>query len=121
MRTLPYKIFLSATLLLGACTYEVQEPERCVGDHLDRALSYGLDVAPIIRSSCTLPSCHVSGFEEGDFTNFSDLKDKAEHGLLESVIKTNQMPHTNTYGPKVLTDCEKKVILQWIRRGSINN
>ncbi|MDN5212887.1 hypothetical protein QQ020_12550 [Fulvivirgaceae bacterium BMA12] len=114
-----YQIF--TCLLLTACISEVREYEMCETDQLDQAVSYSLEVAPIIRSTCTLPACHINGFENGDFTNFNQLKGKVDNGLLETVITTSQMPPAFTKGPKQLTYCEKKLIIRWIDEGGLNN
>lgn len=121
MKVIKYQIYIYLSLSLTACINEMRDYETCASEQLDRAVSYSLDVAPIIRSSCALPSCHVNGFENGDFTNFSQLREKAENGLLEMVIITNQMPPDFTEGPKPLTHCEKKIIVKWIDEGGPNN
>lgn len=121
MKITKYQICIFLMLSVSACINEVREFETCDNGQLDEAVSYSLRVAPVIRGSCTLPSCHVNGFENGDFTDFNQLKEKAENGLLEMVITTDQMPPDFTEGPKLLTQCEKKIIIKWIDEGSPNN
>ncbi len=111
---------LSGIIFLG-CRSEKIVPEPCANPVSKETLSYSLDVYPIIATDCTLPKCHITGFEKGDFTRYDELKKKADSGLLKYMIITQQMPHGNTKGQKYLTDCETTVILTWIEAGAKNN
>src|SRR5215218_480901 len=108
-------------LNLCACTYYTAEVIPCDGQLVDRNISYKSDVSPIIGKTCALSGCHVTGFENGDFTSFDDIKKKADSGMLELMITTAQMPASDTQGPKSLTACEIELIKNWIKEGAVNN
>lgn len=108
-------------IFLGSCRNEKVDPIACEDPVSGETISYNLDVYPIISSNCILSNCHVTGFEKGNFTNFDEIKQKAESGVLRYMILTQQMPHGNTDGKYYLTDCEQTKILTWINAGSKNN
>jgi hypothetical protein len=116
-----FKILCLSVIFSGACRNEKIVPVPCDTPVSTETISYNLDVYPIISSNCTLANCHVTGFEKGDFTNFDEIKQKAESGMLKYMIVTQQMPHGDTKGQRYLTDCEKTKILTWIDGGSKNN
>ena len=104
---------------LGACSY-IQSEDDCDLPMIDQELSYSLDVAPIIRSTCAIQSCHVAGFENGDFTTFETFKSKIDNGKLEFMISNREMPPANSKGP-ALMPCDLKTIRTWISQGAPNN
>ena len=110
-----------AALQLGACTYDVVEVNPCDNQPVNRAISYSTDIAPILTTTCALPSCHVTGFSRGDFTTYADFKKKADSGILDYKITSGEMPRFNTQGPKSLTACQLETIKTWIRQGAPNN
>jgi hypothetical protein len=114
--------FVLTLLSLGACSYyRTDEVMPCAGLPTDRNISYNLDISPIIQTTCALSNCHVAGFENGDFTNFDEIKKKADSGLLEQMITTGKMPQADTQGPKSLTNCQIELLKRWIREGGVNN
>ena len=116
-----FKILCLSVIVFGACRNEQIVPVPCKNPVSKETISYNLDVYPVISSNCTLANCHVTGFEKGNFTNFDEIKKKADSGILKYMIVTQQMPHGNTKGQTYLTDCEKTKILTWIDAGAKNN
>jgi hypothetical protein len=103
-------------LLIQGCATEVSEIAPC--DVAVDTLQYYKDVYPIINQNCSLPACHTTGFEYGDFKDEEDIKEVAKNGKLEFMIVTRQMPPGITDGKKSLTDCEINTIRVWINNGA---
>jgi hypothetical protein len=114
-------ILCLSVILIGACRNEKIVPIPCASAVSKETISYNYDVYPVIATNCALSKCHVTGFEKGNFTNYEEIKRKADSGILRYMIITEQMPHGNTKGQKYLTDCEKTKILTWIEAGAKNN
>jgi len=83
--------------------------------------SYMADVVPIISKTCAIENCHVSGFFEGDYTNYDDIKAQVDEGVFKVELEEGTMPPMNTAGPKELTDTERNTLLCWIEDGAPNN
>lgn len=100
------------------CSYDVLEID-CTTTNGDD-ISFALHVSPIIRSTCAIPNCHVTGFENGNFIRFQELKDNVASGKLEFMIENREMPPSNTDGPS-LSLCDIETIRAWISAGAVNN
>lgn len=114
-------LFALFILLCFSCTNNVAEPLACEPLENIEALTFTNDVAPIIRTYCTIPTCHVQNFENGDFTNFAEFEDRIQTGQVEFLVLNREMPPTNTPGPSFLSNCEINTILAWIENGALNN
>lgn len=113
-------IFLSlAVMILSSCLNK--ELDSVICNQLPDKVSYARDVTPIIRTTCALQSCHVSLFEQGDFTQYTVLKEKSDRQVLAFMIRAREMPPANSAGPTLLDDCQMETLLQWIEAGSPNN
>jgi hypothetical protein len=113
-------IFYLTSLCLFGCYNNILEEEPCDALMLEE-VRYAAHVYPIIGKSCAIPECHTTGFENGNFNDFHDVRAKAQSGMLEFMITTDQMPHGATHGPRFLTTCEISIIKKWIKDGALNN
>lgn len=100
------------------CTTHVDPVSPCSPPDTVR---YFTDVYPIIDQTCALPTCHVNGFEHGNFKNADEVKKVADSGKLEFMIVTRQMPAGITNGKSILTECEITIIRKWIHNGATVN
>lgn len=83
---------------------------------------YMNDIKPIINATCAISGCHVTGFNNGDYTNYDGLKLKADNGTLQKIVVEDQnMPPSNSPGPTSLNDTEIQLIECWIADGAPNN
>jgi hypothetical protein len=82
------------------------------------SMSFSMDIKPIIAKNCAISGCHVSGFNDGDFTTYQGIKDKIDNGDLirQRVVIKKDMPAS---GP--LPDCEIAKIESWLNAGAPNN
>ena len=101
--------------LVVSCANEVGVPKPCT---IPDTVQYFVDVYPIIDRTCAIPTCHVNGFQHGNFKNADDVKEVADNGRLEFMIVTRQMPAGFTKGTAYLTDCEIRLITTWIKEGA---
>jgi hypothetical protein len=109
--------FLS--ILFSSCTYESVEPVK--HEITDSVISYSKTIAPLVAAQCSSGSgCHESGSQDGDFTTYDGLKDKAVDGsLLNRVVTIKDMPQDGS--GFVLTDQERDYFASWIKQGFPNN
>jgi hypothetical protein len=112
---------ISLSALFSACESENKEElfpvdpaVVCTTD----SMSFSMDINPIIAKNCAISGCHVSGFNDGDFTTYQGIKDKIDNGDLirERVVIKKDMPAS---GP--LPDCEINKIKSWLDAGAPNN
>ena len=95
----------------------MEKDEECVGLNV----SYSDDILPLINRSCALSGCHVDGFNNGDFTSYDGLKERADSGSLDlRVVSQKSMPPASSSGP-TLTDDERLLFKCWIEGGALNN
>lgn len=111
-------------LFLGmiSCKYDknVSPEASCQADVLS-VVSYKNNVQKILVDNCN--ACHSNANHSGGvkLENFEDVKFWASSGiLLDQIISVNgsipQMPK----GGK-LSDCDVKLISNWIKQGELNN
>ncbi len=103
---------------LSSCTFEKGELP-VVGFKCDSTVHYHPTIDSLISLNCsTTPGCHIhGGTGNGDFTNYSGLKDKVDNGsLLNRVVTLKNMPSA---GP--LSDADINKIHCWIIQGGLNN
>ncbi|MBT8230765.1 MAG: hypothetical protein KJO50_10935 [Bacteroidia bacterium] len=83
------------------------------------AVSYSEDITPILESKCSVPACHDIAFAYGDFTQYDDLKEKADNGRLWlRIVTSGSMPPA---GNPQLTESELERFKCWIEDGALRN
>ncbi len=124
----PYILLhLGLSIFWGACTStSIEETELCDTS----SISYAVDIVPIVTKYCSQDfderndrSCHGEAAPDGDWTNYSSLKLKAEDGSLvaRAVLEGGGMPPSYSTGPLVLGQCEKIAIESWVDAGAPDN
>ncbi len=110
-------LILMVMTSISSCYYNIKvEPDCQTPD----GISFANDVLPIIETSCAVTACHVQGFENGNFNNFDEFKEKADEGFVAQMLRTSQMPPPSLSGPS-LSLCEKDIILKWVEEGAKAN
>jgi uncharacterized membrane protein len=102
-----------------SCTYESIEPAKTVIP--DSIISYSKTIQPLVTTQCSSGTgCHESGSQDGDYTTYDGLKEKAEDGTLQNrVVILKDMPQAGT--SYKLTDQERSYFAAWIKQGFQNN
>jgi hypothetical protein len=106
-------------LILSSCTYVAVEPAKV--EVPDSVISYSKTILPLTTSQCSSTGgCHENGSQDGDFTTYDGLKEKAVDGtLLNRVVTIKDMPQIGS--GLTLTDQERSYFAAWIKQGFPNN
>ena len=80
------------------------------------AIQFSANVAPIISSSCAIPSCHAAGSANGpgQLTTYAEIN--AAKTQIRAAVLSGAMPKSGT-----LTTAQKNSIICWIDAGAANN
>lgn len=117
------KFFLGGIILVtfsfSSCTYVEVEPT--VAPASDSVISYSKTIAPLVNLQCSSANgCHESGSQDGDFTTYDGVKEKAADGsLLKRVVTLKDMPQIGS--GMTLTDEERNYFALWIKQQFPNN
>jgi hypothetical protein len=113
-----YWVTLLIIIAVGfqGCYYDSEEdlyPVEEIGD-----VTYELDIAPIIQTSCAIAGCHVTGGTgAGVFEDYAGVKAKVDQGTFRSrVLDRRDMPPGFALGGADLQKIE-----QWLNEGAPNN
>lgn len=111
MRT---RLLFSAGLLLFvfSCSKEMGDPKVEVDCS---QVTFSNDIVPILNTHCV--SCHTGSFSQGDFTNYSGIKPRADNGKVKQwAVDSKLMPPSGPLPPS-----EIKKIQCWLDAGAPNN
>jgi hypothetical protein len=101
-------------LLIESCAYDnadVQLKTNC------ETVSYKSEINTIIQSRCAYSGCHITGFQQGNFTSYDSLKIKIDNGSFRlRVFEMKSMPPLTS-----LSEEEFKKIECWFNAGAKNN
>jgi hypothetical protein len=96
-------------LVILSCKKTTTETAKCSG-------SYSSDIKPIANSKCALKDCHGSGSSLGDFTQYAELKLRADSGWIRrNVFELKIMPPASAVP---LTEDEKQKLKCWLDNGA---
>ena len=105
--------------LFNSCYYDNEEelyPNDAPCD--TAAVSYSVQIKPIISNSCAVSGCHVSGGTAGfNLQTYSEIKSKVDDGsFMDRVIVQQNMPPNED-----LSSCELEQLKTWLNEGAPNN
>lgn len=107
--------------MLESCTYENVEPAKT--EVKDTVITYSKTILPLITTQCggnNASGCHEVGSQDGDFSTYDGLKEKADDGsLVKKVIVLKDMPKAGS--GFTLTDQERSYFEAWVKQGALNN
>jgi hypothetical protein len=80
------------------------------------AIQFNANVAPIISSSCAIPTCHASGSSNGpgQLTTYAEIS--AAKTQIRAAVLSGAMPKSGS-----LTSAQKNSIICWVDAGGLNN
>ncbi len=102
--------------LLSSCYKDNEEelyPNSIVND--TATYTYTADIKPLMTSNCAYGSCHVSGAQAPDLSNYNSLKANIS-SVKNRAIDLKTMP---TGGPMSPANISK--LSKWISDGALNN
>ncbi len=99
--------FCFVFLVFNSCKKSKREADPC---------AYSSTVKQIISKKCGISGCHVSGSALADFTNYEDLKKRAENGRMQlNVFELKIMPPPSADS---LTVDEQEKLKCWLNNGA---
>ncbi|MBL7938727.1 MAG: hypothetical protein JNL43_05145 [Flavobacteriales bacterium] len=108
-------------LAMNGCYYDNEE-DLYPATFCDTAnVNYSGEVDAIMQSKCAIPGCHVAGGDgSGDFTQYSEVAEKAANGSL--VRSINRGANAIPMPPDApLRECEIRQIELWVADGAPQN
>ena len=117
-----FGILLTLISASSGCYYDIESnlyPDVLVCDSL--AISYNLDVAPIISTKCL--GCHSNAANQGNIKleTYDQVKTRADDGKLPCSINHQTGCSSMPKNAGKLPPCELKAINVWISEGALNN
>ena len=111
-------LIFSTGLVAVACAYQNEEDLFGEQNCTPGAITFSMDIQPILQTKCALPGCHNSSNPSiPDWTVFSNVQNKAT--LIKIRTANGTMPPSNT-GVQ-LTTTEITEIGCWVDDGAPNN
>jgi hypothetical protein len=102
----------------SAIVKDADDCQRVISIQVPRSstgTSYANTIKPILQANCTSSGCHGTNSSNGDWTNYTKVKEKA--GLIKMRTSNKSMP----IGGNSLTDTEIQLIACWVDDGAPNN
>lgn len=129
MRLKPAFAALFLSLIIGLAVGCEHDPEEMAtesgSDCPTGTVSFATEIAPLVKTNCGIPSCHVPGGNgNGTYVSgpdatvdYAEVKAKVDNGSFnDRVLVQKDMPQGGS-----LTDCEKNRISEWLNAGAPNN
>ncbi|NND95316.1 MAG: hypothetical protein HKN45_10650 [Flavobacteriales bacterium] len=113
---------LISGLFFSSCYYDIDEELYPLGGICDTtAVSFAMDVLPIIQTHCT--NCHSGGSPSGSISlsTHSDIEQQALSGLLLCTMSHADGCSAMPQNAGKLPDCNISKIQKWIENGALNN
>ena len=117
---LPLAAFFALFLAASCTLHNVDDLRPPPQNACELAYSFTDTIQTIVNTNCAIPTCHVpGGFGTGDFTSYGGVQAPALNGRLRNVtIDLGLMPPADSPGPKALSECELKILENWIGAGA---
>lgn len=88
------------------------------------AVSYSVDIVPIMTNNCSTKGCHTStGTGKGDFTNYAGVASKADAPVGNGSIRARALNGNPSWMPTggPIADSLRQKIDCWLQQGAQNN
>ncbi|HLF46893.1 MAG TPA: hypothetical protein VI548_10740 [Chitinophagaceae bacterium] len=126
------KIFISAGLLLllggiglTGCYKNVILPDAAFDpDGPAQAVSYKLDVAPILNTKCAISGCHISGAKKPFLATVLSYQELVNGGFVNTTIPKESILYKAINGSMkeyIPSASDRQKVYDWIRNGALNN
>jgi hypothetical protein len=125
--TVPALLITIAGIVFYSCTYDNLELSPC--NSLPQTITFQHDVLPMLKTNCSIPSCHSGGSPAGHL----NLEDSVAYdNLLQTgsgYVKVNfpkssilYLQMTSASNPMTptgqLDECSLELVLRWIEQGA---
>ena len=126
------KLFIYAGLLLviggiglTGCYKNVILPDAKVDpDGPPQAVSFKLELAPILNTKCANSGCHVSGARKPFLSTALSYQELVSGGFVNTVIPKESTLYSKINGSMreyIPSAAERQKVYDWIRNGALNN
>lgn len=126
---MPVQKMISRFLLLGgcaiclhACYYSNEEYVYGQGANCDLTTAkFSQKVTTILQANCI--SCHGPGLQSGGirYDSYASVKAQVDNGKLLKAIKHEAGVLPMPYGQPKMSDCNIKLLEEWIMNGALDN
>jgi hypothetical protein len=116
-------LLLSLGTMLTGCYKDVISPETDP-DGPPQAVSFKLDIAPMLNTKCGLSGCHVSGAHKPYMTLDVSYVELANGAYVNTVVPKSSELYLQINGGMseyIPSPKDKQKVYDWIRNGAPNN
>ena len=110
---------------LTGCYKDIILPDAAFDpDGPPQAVSYNIEVAPIMNTKCALAGCHVSGTRKPFLTTGISYQELVSGGFVNTVIPKESILYLKINGSMreyIPSAAERQKVYDWIRNGALNN
>ena len=118
-------LFLMMGFGLASCYKDVILPDIAVDpDAPPQAVSFKLDIAPMVIAKCGLSGCHVSGARKPYMTTGIAYEQIVNGGYVNTLIPKQSIIYIKINGEMkeyIPSATDRQKIYDWIRNGAPNN
>lgn len=110
---------------LTGCYKDVILPDVAVDpDGPPQAVSYKLDVAPLLNTKCAISGCHVAGAHKPDLAFTNSYQSIVNGGFVNTTIPKESIIYKYINGEMkeyIPSAVDRQKVYDWIRTGALNN
>ena len=118
-------IILSLILFLSSCYKDVILPEVATDpDGPPQAVSFSVDISPMVNSKCAISGCHVSGGHKPFMLSAISYQEIVNGGFVNTLIPKESILYKKINGEMkeyIPSASDRQKIYDWIRNGAPNN
>jgi len=117
-------LLIIATSYTG-CYQDIILPDAKVDpDGPPQAVSFSVDIAPMVNTKCGLSGCHVTGGHKPYLTLSNSYKEIVNGGFVNTLVPKESILYKNINGDMreyIPSAVDRQKIYDWIRTGAQNN
>ena len=125
MKRLLIYFMVLAVIGTTGCYKDVILPDAAVNpDGPPQAVSYNIDIKPMVASKCALAGCHVTGAHKPYMTTDISYQQIVNGGYVNIVIPKESILYQKINGEMkeyIPSASDRQKIYDWIRTGAQNN
>lgn len=107
------------------CYQDIILPDAAVDpDGPPQAVSFSVDIAPMVNTKCALSGCHATGGHKPYLTIGSAYKEIVNGGFVNTNVPKESILYKNINGDMreyIPSAVDRQKIYDWIRNGAQNN
>jgi hypothetical protein len=116
---------LAMVFYLSSCYKDVILPDVAVDpDGPPQAVSYSVDLAPMLNTKCALSGCHVSGAHKPYLNTAISYQEIVNGGFVNTLVPKESQLYKMINGEMkeyIPSAVDRQKVYDWIRNGAPNN